>query len=129
MQDSIFSNARYDSGDAAGGFGEEEARAVLSNWKAALTLYSKFLVAKACLLSPHPRHYPQDPALLLKASHATADAHNTSRRGPAIQRRCAECSEQASGHLPASENHLAASLCSEHLSSMILISTAVTLYF
>lgn len=129
VQASIFSNVGYDFGDAAGGFWGEEARAVLSNWNAALSLFSKFLMAKACLLSAHPRCYSEERALLLKASHATADPHRVSQRGPAIQGRCAEWLEQASGHLPAPKNHLVASLCSEYLSYITLIRTDVTLYF
>lgn len=85
VQASIFSNVGYDFGDAAGGSWGEKERAVLSNWNAARSLYAKFLTAKACLLSAHPRHYPKERALLLKASHAIADPHHMSPRGPAIQ--------------------------------------------
>lgn len=85
VQASIFTNARYDFGGAAGGFWGEKAKVVLSSWNAALSLYSKFLMEKACLLSAHPRHFPEERALLLEASHAILDPHHMSQRGPIIQ--------------------------------------------
>lgn len=84
---------------------------------------------RPALLSAHSRHQPEERALLLKASRAIADPHHIAQRGPAIQGRCAESLEQASGHLPAPNPHLVASLCSKYLSYIILIRTDVTLYF
>lgn len=94
-----------------------------------LSLFTELLMAKACLLSAHPRHFPEERALLLEVSHAIADPHHVSQRGPIIKGSCAKCLEQASGHLPAPRNHFPASLSSKYLSYIILIRTDVMLYF
>lgn len=127
---SFCSDTGYDSGDAAGGAGGEEARAMPCDWNAALSLYTRNSSWQSPALSQRvPATIPKKRALLLKASHAIADPHHMSPRGSAVAGGCAERLERASGHLPAPRNHLGASLCSKYLSYITLIRTDATLYF